>query len=382
VLPSQSVIRWLRIESRGNIFTGLGNLTMDAILSQAPEAPSAFLRNGLRFEGSASEYFKIWIVNLALTIVTLGVFSAWAKVRTRRYFYGNTFLLGHSFDYHAVPLRILLGRAIAVVLLLAYSLSVRAAPATAFFWVPLLFFAMPWLVRASLRFNARNTSYRNIRFDFVGTYFDAMKAFVLWWLLACFTLFTTLPLAHRARDYYSINNRRFGGQSFAAEIPGRKIYGIYGMGLLFIVGAIVAAIAMAAIFAATGLKADNRAGVGLLAGASVAVYMAEFLFVSVYVSTRTFNLALNHTTLNGSIRFESTLSPWRMIWIAYSNLVLVLVSVGLLYPWARIRSTRYAAAHIAMIGTPEMSDFSGTLTGSQGVIGEEVASFFDLDLGL
>jgi uncharacterized membrane protein YjgN (DUF898 family) len=356
---------------------------MDMIPPPAPGAPAASLRYGLRFEGSGSEYFKIWIVNLALTIVTLGVFSAWAKVRSRRYFYGNTFLLGHSFDYHGLPLRILLGRAIAVTLLLAYSLSIRLAPASALFWIPLFFFAMPWLVRSSLRFNARNTSYRNIRFDFVGTYGEAMKAFVLWWLLACFTLFTTLPLAHRARDYYSINNRRFGGKSFAVEIPGRKIYGVYGMALLFIIGAIIlAGIVMAMIFAATGLKAGNRTGLALVTLVSIAVYMAVFLLVSVYVSTRTFNLALNHTKLNDSIQFESTLSPWRMIWIAYSNLVLVLLSVGLLYPWARIRSTRYTAAHIAIIGTPNMDDFTGTLTGSQGVIGEEVASFFDLDLGL
>ena len=35
------------------------------------------------FDGSATEYFRIWIVNLALSILSLGIFSAWAKVRTR-----------------------------------------------------------------------------------------------------------------------------------------------------------------------------------------------------------------------------------------------------------------------------------------------------------
>ena len=82
---------------------------MDAILPPAPDAPAASLRNTLRFGGSAGEYFKIWIVNLALTIVTLGIFSAWAKVRSRRYFNGNTFLGDHNFDYHGQPLRILIG---------------------------------------------------------------------------------------------------------------------------------------------------------------------------------------------------------------------------------------------------------------------------------
>ena len=41
----------------------------------------------VEFTGNAGEYFKIWIVNIALTVVTLGVYSAWAKVRKLRYFY-------------------------------------------------------------------------------------------------------------------------------------------------------------------------------------------------------------------------------------------------------------------------------------------------------
>src|SRR5258707_6333866 len=44
----------------------------------------------LRFTGRAGEYFRIWIVNICLSIVTLGIYSAWAKVRRKRYFYGNT----------------------------------------------------------------------------------------------------------------------------------------------------------------------------------------------------------------------------------------------------------------------------------------------------
>jgi len=33
------------------------------------------------FHGTGREYFKIWIVNLVLTIATLGIYAAWAKVR-------------------------------------------------------------------------------------------------------------------------------------------------------------------------------------------------------------------------------------------------------------------------------------------------------------
>ena len=40
----------------------------------------------VEFSGRGGEYFRIWIVNLVLTILTFGIYSAWAKVRTKRYF--------------------------------------------------------------------------------------------------------------------------------------------------------------------------------------------------------------------------------------------------------------------------------------------------------
>ena len=40
----------------------------------------------LSFNGSGMEYFKIWIVNVLLTIITLGLYHPWAKVRNHRYF--------------------------------------------------------------------------------------------------------------------------------------------------------------------------------------------------------------------------------------------------------------------------------------------------------
>src|ERR1700739_359859 len=73
-----------------------------------------------RFHGSGGESFRIWIVNLLLTIVTLGIYSAWAKVRRQQYFYRNTELAGSSFEYHGQPLSILKGRIVAIGLLLIY----------------------------------------------------------------------------------------------------------------------------------------------------------------------------------------------------------------------------------------------------------------------
>ena len=88
------------------------------------------------------------------------------------------------------------------------------APTARAFGYLLFLAALPWLIKSSLRFAARNTSYCNVRFDFHGTYWGALKAFLLWQALAVATLFTILPFSHRARDYYNINNHSFGQDAF------------------------------------------------------------------------------------------------------------------------------------------------------------------------
>ena len=82
------------------------------------ETEGTFLRkSAVNFHGTGKEFFSIWIVNLLLTIVTLGIYSAWAKVRTNRYLYGNLEIDGHRFAYLAEPLQILKGRIISAILL-------------------------------------------------------------------------------------------------------------------------------------------------------------------------------------------------------------------------------------------------------------------------
>src|SRR5262249_5442917 len=145
-----------------------------ATMARAPVAREARAAreatHRFEFRGTGTEYFGIWIVNIALTLITLGIFSAWAKVRSRRYFYGNTVLAGHAFDYHALPWRILIGRLIAVGLFLGYTVSTNIQPLAVLPWLVIALLAVPWLIVQSLRFNARNTSYRNVRFNFAGGY--------------------------------------------------------------------------------------------------------------------------------------------------------------------------------------------------------------------
>src|ERR1700730_5174402 len=116
----------------------------DIPASESPShAASARPPEQLHFTGRGAEYFGIWIVNLLLTIVTLGIYSAWARVRRLQYFYRHTEVAGSSFDFHGSPIRILIGRVVALVMLIGYNYSVRLHSPLTIVIVALLAVVMP-----------------------------------------------------------------------------------------------------------------------------------------------------------------------------------------------------------------------------------------------
>jgi uncharacterized membrane protein YjgN (DUF898 family) len=81
------------------------------------------IEHQVEFKGNAKEYFGIWIVNVLLSIITLGIYGAWAKVRDKKYFYGSTYIDAQNFSYHARGLQIFIGRLIVFGALIALSAS-------------------------------------------------------------------------------------------------------------------------------------------------------------------------------------------------------------------------------------------------------------------
>ncbi len=119
-----------------------------------------------RFTGRGGEYFRIWIVNLCLSLITLGIYSAWAKVRRVQYFCRNTSFAGASFDYHGAPIAILKGRIVATVLFAIYTLAGRFSLGAGLCAFALIVMVMPFLLVRSFRFRLHNTRYRGLRFAF------------------------------------------------------------------------------------------------------------------------------------------------------------------------------------------------------------------------
>jgi len=164
----------------------------------------------LKFTGTAEEYFRIWIVNVFLTIITLGIYAAWAKVRTRQYFYANTTLAGQSFEFTGNPRAILRGNLVIGIGFLAYMFIERITPLYGGILVVVFYLILPFLIYKSLRFNATNSAFRNIRFRFLGTLKESYKTYLLFPLLIPVTMGLIVPYWAYRRKRYFFSNLSFG----------------------------------------------------------------------------------------------------------------------------------------------------------------------------
>ena len=190
------------------------------------------------FRGDRADFFKIWIVNLLPTILTLGIYSAWAKIRSNRYFYPNVYLEGESFRYLAELIQILLGRLIAVAFFIVYILAAQLSPLVGGALIILLTIATLFLVIRSLAFNLRMTAYLNIQFRFDAAYGEAAMALLVWPFLGVFSLGLLYSKAMLKSHQFFVRNAACGTTPFgykAATWAYSRIF-LYFFEILVVVG--------------------------------------------------------------------------------------------------------------------------------------------------
>lgn len=368
----------------------------------ATPAATAAGRHSFRFDGDANEYFRIWVVNLFLSVITLGVYSAWAKVRKKRYLYGNTWVAGANFDYHGNPVSILKGRAIAVAVFLAYTLLDDFFPKVAYVLLIGAIGVMPWLVLRTLQFNALNSSYRHLRFHFHGRYPEALAAMVplaVWpmlglvvalggvtpdtasrardmWLLAAPTLafFAVYPLVVGSLRRYHLNHLAYGDARFSLEVPIGRFYAIYFKAAVLFMGASMLA-------GLTILMFPGGMGTAL-----AVTYQAMYLLIGAatfaYTRSRIANLVFNAARVQGGVRFESTLSAKALGKMYFQNIVAIAATVGLAVPWAVIRTARYRAECLFLACDDDPAGALAGISRPVAAAGDEIADVFDVDVSL
>lgn len=331
------------------------------------------------FTGKGWEYFRIWIVNLLLTIVTLGIYSAWAKVRRLQYFYRNTRLADASFDYHGAPKAILKGRIIAITLLFAYNASFQFNPILGLVVALLLGLMMPWLLMRSLRFKLYNSSYRGLRFGFAGDRRGAYDAFLKYLMLAALTLYLLAPLAHQRIKRYQFDNSRFGSTAFKLGAPVKAFYLLYLSALAVMLGTLLLLPALVMMFGTGGGLQSLITGFKSVGPFIMLILVASFLMVVSLFTAYMQNLVWGNAEL-GTHRFFSHLSARRLLWISVSNFIGVVLTLGLFMPFATIRMLRFKLESMGVAADGDLSDFVSGQQLQATAAGAETAEMFDVDI--
>jgi uncharacterized membrane protein YjgN (DUF898 family) len=337
----------------------------------------------VQFKGDAQTYFGIWIVNLMLSIVTFGIYSAWAKVRTKKYFAQNTTIDGRRFDYHATGKQILIGRAIVVVALILYS-ALSVIPVLGLVLGLGFICVSPYLINRSLKFSARMTSFSGLRFGFDGTFWQALKVFVIYPILCFFTLYLAWPFVARAQQRYYVQNHRYGTAQFDFESGVGPFYKALIFAILWGVGFIIA---ITGAFFGSALASGQLSGedpFGMTLGAMqlvplviiiVAVLPAGFIYRA-YIRNAVYAAA----SVQGGHELTSTVKPMALVWIAISNALVVMVSFGLMLPWAHVRMTHYLARNTYITVNGSLDAFVGTQEEQVGALGDAFTDFEGIDV--
>jgi uncharacterized membrane protein YjgN (DUF898 family) len=337
-----------------------------------------------QFTGSAGELFRIWIVNLCLSVLTLGLYTPWAKVRTRRYLYANLKLDGSSFHYDADPVRILIGRLIVAAALIAYSLSELLSPIATGVLAAIYALVFPLAVVRSTAFHHRHSLYRNIRFRFSASYREAFHVLLVGPLLTVLSLGLAHPWWRGRRHAFVVRNSRYGTSAFAFDWRAAPYYGVWVRAvLLWLLALFIMSVGMYFLTRDRFPLLSEGEGIAQLIAVGWVVALVPLVLTYGLLQAGMTNLLYEQAQLD-TLRFRSTLRAWPLTGLYVSNAVAIVLSVGLLVPWARVRMMRHRADRLALVAGGDLTRFVQFVEAASRFdsAASEAAEAFDFDLGL
>lgn len=413
----------------------------NASAQAAPLESAAIDTHPLEFSGRGGEYFRVWIVNVLLSIVTLGLYTPWARRRTVQYFYGHTLVADSPLEFTAPQRKMVTGFVLLVLLTLAYNIAVDTGQDTA---VALLLLGgavlAPYLWASAMRFRLGNTRWRGLRLRFaaswrevysaswpvfaialvwIGVVFglrwvapelaqaldgatpdgdeksSAMPALppALWALLLLGVVLSLLCFIRLEYNYQSLLVLRThlgaeAGRWKPVYMDFVKIWlATVGVFLLCVLG-MVALVTLAA-----GGSVALLAGLGKSAGVWVfflflfgffALFMLLLLASAparAYREARMFLLQWNNIGVSQVARFRCTLSVRGFVWLRVRNLLLTLLTLGFYRPFARVSEYAMKLESVTLHVKGGVDQLAGQMLRHQeGGLGDALADAAGLDL--
>jgi uncharacterized membrane protein YjgN (DUF898 family) len=330
----------------------LPELTSDGTGKSRPERHTG-IGPLLSFHGAWGNLFGIYLVNILLTLVTLGFYSFWGKVKVRSYILSQTECSGDRFRYHGTGKELFCGFLKALFFFIIPIVLLNMAPqltgggakikmVAGILVYGLIALFVPMAMVGAWRYRLSRTSWRGIRFSFRGKTEDFLRLFLTGCFLTVITLGLYYPFFATQRHGFMVSHSYFGSRKFDFDGRGRDLFKPFLLALL-------------------------------LTLPTLGIYWYYFL-------AKKQRFFWEHTSF-GSLRFQSTVTGRKLLSLHSGNMLVLFVTLGLAYPWVLVRKTNFLLQNLRLKGSLELENIKQE-TREASAMGEGLTSFMDVGFNL
>lgn len=307
--------------------------------------------------------------NALLNLVTLTLYRFWGRTEVRRRVWRSIYLNDEPFEYTGRGGELFLGFLYAM---LVVGLPLLIIVAGAQFLGPkyavlvilpiylVLFVLIGYARFSAFRYLASRTRWRGVRFQLKGSRIRYGFSYLGYLLLSIVTAGWFWPAAQRRLAAPLWDGLRFGDRRFRFSLDAARKVSIYRP---FIPAALVFGVlylvAMAIVVAVgAGSQAARSSGPDM--GMILLIYMlllplgllGIFLFAPYHAAQ--LRSVVAGISLEGA-RFRLEVSWWSVAMLTLGNMLLLIVSLGLLFPVIEARTARFLIARLKSTGTADLA---------------------------
>lgn len=303
------------------------------------------------FHGTGGAMFGMMIVNAFLTMLTLGVYTFWAKVKVRQYTYSQLEFGKQRFAYHGTGKELFFGalKAIGIyfgVLALSMAIMLSKIPGAQVIAMLVIYGVIlpliPFAIIGARKYALSRTSLYGIRFSFRGDVKEFLKIFVTGSLLTLVTVGFYMPFFNAKMRNFMINHSYFGTRQFASNVEGKDLFKAFVIALV-------------------------------LSIPTCGIYMFWFM-------AEQSRYCAKHTTF-GKAQFRSEVTGGALLKLHFVNGLMAICSFGIALPWVVARTMQFKAANLVLLGDLDLHNIKQEAQKASAG-GEGMADMLDLDLGL
>ncbi|HOO50317.1 MAG TPA: DUF898 family protein [Alphaproteobacteria bacterium] len=390
------------------------------------------------YTGNVLELYKIFLVNVLLNICTLGIYSFWGKTRIRKYMASQTVLAGNRMEYTGTGKELFIGFLKAILIYWPVSFAMNV-PEIYIFGLIGFFCLISLAMYMALRYRLSRTRWKGIRFAIAGHAGEFLKIALKRTLWNFVTLGYKVAQSDIVKWTYIANFMSFGKTNFKFQGDEKKIQStnlktmgiIYAYTLITFIPLVFSLsdeinslkkavmekpkvsiekiektspfpdenypkpepapketdleetkiISHDAVFAAKSSFKEDKEIIAIIYGLGWSLS----IFLVWWAARQWYQAALWREQFRGvtinDIRFKCALTGGGLLWLKTSNLVMIILTLGLIMPFIYQRNLRYYLSCIKLGGDVNQLHVDQVENTDPDGTGDSLADDFGVDIG-